>query len=124
MIRTETIIAVKDVAGSSIWYQALLGCDSGHGGDTFEVLRDADGTVVLCLHKWAAHEHPTMRNPEIPVGNGIILYIKVFDLDKIWDNAGKMEVNIEEEPHYNNNSGKMQFTLRDPDRYYLIISAM
>ncbi len=122
MTRLETIIAVKDVAESSKWYQTLLNLKSNHGGDKFEMLVNKSGNVILCLHKWGEHEHPTMTNPEIVIGNGLILYFRVEDLNKIWTNAKKVNANIHQEPHLNPNSGQNQFTLRDLDGYYLMIS--
>lgn len=123
MIRTEVIIAVKDVERSSKWYQQLLGCKHNHGGHTFEILTEEDGTVILCLHKWGEHDHPTLADPEIPIGNGVILYIRVDDLDQVWRNAILLNYAVEQEQHLNHNSGKQQFILRDLDSYYLIISA-
>jgi hypothetical protein len=122
MIKTETIIAVKDVKKSSQWYQNLLHCESGHGGETFEILKNKDGTVILCLHKWGEHEHPTMINPEIPVGNGLILYFRIVDINKVWENTVKLKLIVEQSPHLNINSGKQQFILRDLDGYYIIVS--
>lgn len=123
MTRTEPIIAVQNVAASSRWYQQLLDCESVHGGDTFEILQDKDGTVILCLHHWGEHEHPTMTDPGLSAGNGLILFFRVSDLDKAWANASRLETGIEQAPHHNPNSGRQQFTLRDPDGYYLIVSA-
>ena len=122
MIRSETIIAVNNVEESSNWYQKLLSCKSNHGGNTFEILINDEGTVILCLHKWGEHDHPTMTNPKITTGNGLILYFRVSDLNKIWENAETLEANIHQKPHLNINSGQKQFTLRDLDGYYLIIS--
>ncbi len=121
MVRTEIIIAVKDVPKSSEFYQSLLNCKSGHGGETFEILTHGH-VVILCLHKWGAHEHPTMLNPETAVGNGLILFFRIDHLTEIFQNAKKLHAGIEKEIHYNANSFKNQFTLRDPDNYYLIIS--
>lgn len=84
MTRTETIIGVQDVEKSSRWYQNLLNCESRHGGSLFEILADLDGRVLLYLHKWGEHDHPTLTDPKIRPGNGLILYIRVSDLDKIW----------------------------------------
>ncbi|NJK82848.1 MAG: glyoxalase [Saprospiraceae bacterium] len=123
MTRLETIIAVRDVAKSSKWYQNLLGLESNHGGDNFEMLANEKGEIILCLHLWGEHEHPTMKDPNIAVGNGLILYFRVSDLEKIWSNAVLLKLDIEQEPHLNENSGQQQFTLRDLDGYYLIISA-
>lgn len=122
MTRLETIIAVKDVPKSSKWYQDLLNLKSNHGGDSFEMLADKNGNVILCLHKWGEHEHPTMKDPSIGVGNGLILYFRVSDLNEVWSNAIKLNLDIEQEPHLNENSGQQQFTLRDLDSYYIIIS--
>lgn len=121
MVRTETIIAVKNVSESSVFYQKLLGCSSAHGGDTFEILKDGN-TVILCLHKWGEHEHPTMIDAEKENGNGLILFFRVSNINRILENAKILNALIEKEIHYNKNSLKNQFILRDPDNYYLIIS--
>jgi hypothetical protein len=42
----QPLISVTDVPGSSRWYQELLGCESGHGGDEYERLL-SDGPLVL-----------------------------------------------------------------------------
>ena len=121
MIRSEPIIAVKNVPESSQFYQNLLGCDSAHGGATFEMLTN-ENVVVLCLHKWGEHEHPTLSNPEKGIGNGLILFFRVDNLDLVFQNAKKLNANIERAIHYNKNSLRNQFILRDLDGYYLIIS--
>jgi hypothetical protein len=122
MTRLETIIAVKDVAKSSKWYQDLLNLKSNHGGDSFEMLANENETVILCLHKWDEHDHPTMKDPSIAVGNGFILYFRVSDLNEVWERATKLSLDYEQEPHLNENSGQQQFSLRDLDGYYLMIS--
>jgi catechol 2,3-dioxygenase-like lactoylglutathione lyase family enzyme len=122
MTRLETIIAVKDVAKSSKWYQDLLGLKSKHGGDTFEMLANEKGEVILCLHHWGEHDHPTMKDPQITVGNGLILFFRVSDLNKVWNEAVRLDFALEQSPHLNENSGQQQFILRDLDNYYLIIS--
>ncbi len=121
MVRTETIIAVKNVPQSSEFYQKLLGCKSKHGGDTFEILTD-ESIVTLCLHKWGEHDHPTMIKPENSRENGLILFFRVDNLNKVFKNAKTLKASIEKEIHYNKNSLKNQFILRDLDNYYLIIS--
>lgn len=122
MTRSEPIIAVENVRKSSVWYQLLFMCKSSHGGDVFEILKDSDGTVILCLHRWGDHNHATLSNPKEGAGNGIILFFRVTDLNQVWENAQKLGASIERELHFNENSLKNQFTLRDPDNYFLIIS--
>lgn len=122
MTRLETIIAVKDVAKSSKWYQDLLGLKRNHGGDNFEMLANKKGEVILCLHRWGEHDHLTMSDPSITIGNGLILYFRVSDLNEVWSNVVRLNLGVEKKPHLNENSGQQQFILRDLEGYYLIIS--
>lgn len=122
MIRTETIIGVAHVEKSATWYQQLLECKRNHGGSTFEILADQDDTVILCLHKWGEHGHPTLKEARIQPGNGLILYFRVNNLAAIWKNAQRIKATIEEPPHLNHNSGQEEFSLRDPDGYYVTVS--
>jgi catechol-2,3-dioxygenase len=122
MITAEIVIAVKDVRASASWYEQLLGCRSSHGGDTFEILRNEEGQRILCLHRWAAHDHPTLSNPALSPGNGMILYFRTDKLEEAWENAKKLNAVLEEEPHLNANSGQREFSLRDNDNYYISIT--
>ncbi len=122
MVTTEPILGVKDVTKSSTWYQTLFNCESAHGGDKFEILKNKTGAVILCLHKWGEHDHPTLRSPDIPTGNGLILYFRVQDLEQTWNNALELNAEIEAKPSHNENSGQKEFAIRDLDGYYLLIS--
>jgi catechol 2,3-dioxygenase-like lactoylglutathione lyase family enzyme len=126
MKRTWTIIGVSDVPGSFKWYQALFGqpeTPPAHGH--FGQLLDTDGTVLLCLHQWGAHEHPSLMSPdEAPPGNGLLLFFRVDDYDKALNRARALVTRLEEEPHVNPNTGTREFSLRDPDGYYVTISAL
>src|SRR5882724_5546148 len=65
MKRTWTIIGVGDVPGSFKWYQALFGQPATlPAHDYFGQILDSDGTVLLCLHEWGAHEHPSLTSPD------------------------------------------------------------
>ena len=123
MIKIDPIIAVKDVEASSQWYQKVFGCRRVHGGnETFAVLVSENNDILLCLHKWEEHHHPTMTNPGITPGNGLILYFRTDNMDAIRQNVEKINSIIEEEIHLNPNSLKKEFSLRDPDGYYLTIT--
>ena len=122
MTKSDPIIAVKQVATSSKWYQELFDCKSIHGGDEFDVLVDEKGTVLLCLHVWGAHDHPSMMDPDKKPGNGLILYFRTTELDAIRANAERMKVIIDSDVQLNPNSRKKEFSLYDPDGYYLSIS--
>jgi hypothetical protein len=122
MTKLDPIIAVKNVEASSRWYQAVFGCSSMHGGNEFDVLVTEDNEVLICLHKWGTHEHPTMTNPDITPGNGVILYFRTDQMNLIRQNVENSGYSIEEEIHLNPNSLRNEFSLRDPDGYYLTIT--
>ena len=118
----DPIIAVKDVELSSNWYQSVFGCKSMQGGQEFDILVSANEDILLCLHRWGDREHPTMVNPSITPGNGLILYFRTENLSRIRHNIEEMGWVIEEEIHENPNSQKKEFSIRDPDGYYLTVT--
>jgi predicted enzyme related to lactoylglutathione lyase len=126
MRRIWTIIGVADVPGGMKWYQSLLGlARSPPVHDDFGQIRVSDGTVLLCLHEWGAHEHPPLTSPHrAEPGNGLLLFFRVEDYDAALARARALVARLEEEPHLNPNTGTMEFSLRDPDGYYVTISAL
>ena len=126
MTRLWTIIGVGDVARSFAWYQSLLGQPPSQPAHVdFGQIRDADGTVLLCLHEWGAHEHPSLLSPEPATpGNGLLLFFRVDDVENVLQRARALVARFEEEPHANPNTRTMEFSLRDLDGYYVTISAL
>jgi len=126
MKRTWTIIGVGDVAGSFKWYQSLFGQpETSPAHPDFGQILDSDGTVLLCLHEWGAHGHPSLMSPEQATpSNGLILFFRVDDFDAALQRARALVTRLEEEPHLNPNTGTNEFALRDPDGYYVMISAL
>lgn len=122
MTQIDPIIAVKDVEASSKWYQTVFGCKSMHGGKEFDILVSENEEILICLHKWDEHGHPTMINPIISPGNGLILYFRTENMNVIRKNVENIGGSIEEDIHLNPNSTKMEFSVRDPDGYYLTIT--
>ena len=125
MKRTWTIIGVSDVPSSFKWYQSLFGQpETRPAHDYFGQILDADGTVLLCLHQWGAHEHPSLTSPDhAQPGNGLLLFFRVDDFDLALKRARVLVARLEEEPHVNPATGTMEFALRDRDGYYVMISA-
>ncbi|HEV7744145.1 MAG TPA: VOC family protein [Pyrinomonadaceae bacterium] len=125
MKRTWTIIGVSDVPRSFKWYQSLFGQHETQPAHTyFGQIVDADGTVLLCLHEWGAHEHPSLTSPATATpGNGLLLFFRVDDFDLALKRARALVTRLEEEPNVNPATGTEEFALRDPDGYYLMISA-
>jgi catechol 2,3-dioxygenase-like lactoylglutathione lyase family enzyme len=126
MKRTWTIIGVADVARSFGWYQSLFGQPaSTPAHDHFGQVLDTDGTVLLCLHAWGAHDHPPLRSPHpAKPGNGLLLFFRVDDFDAALVRARGLVGRLEEEPRRNPATGTLEFSLRDPDGYYVMVSSL
>lgn len=126
MKRTWTIIGVRDVAASVTWYQSLFGQpETRPAHDDFGQILEVDGTVLLCLHQWGAHGHPTLTSPDRATpGNGLLLFFRVDDFDVSLSSARTLVTKFEEEPHVNPSTRTREFSLRDPDGYYVTISEL
>ncbi len=126
MKRTWTVIGVDDVPGSFKWYKALFGQVATRPEHTyFGQILDSDGTVLLCLHQWGAHDHPSLTSPDTATpGNGLLLFFRVDDFEPALKRARALVAQLEEEPHLNPNTRTMEFSLRDPDGYYVTLSAI
>jgi catechol 2,3-dioxygenase-like lactoylglutathione lyase family enzyme len=120
------IIGVRDVPLSFKWYQSLFGqAEGAPGHDYWGQILDSDGTVLLCLHQWGAHDHPSLLSPDKGLaGNGLLLFFRVDDFDLALDRARRLVPRLNEEPHVNSATGTREFALRDPDGYHVMISAL
>lgn len=125
MKRIWTIIGVADVAQSCTWYQTLLGLPHAEPAhDDFAQIADRDGAVLLSLHAWGADEHPPLMSPKsAKPGNGLLLFFLVDDFAAALPRARTLVGRLEEEPHLSDNTGAEEFSLRDPDGYYVTLSA-
>lgn len=123
MERLDTVIAVKNVDASAKWYAKIFGFKNaspeGHG---FAVLKSESDEIILCLHAWQMDNHPTMMDPSIAPGNGLILYFRTHDMDRIYQRAKESGTKIEKDIHMNTRPMKREFSMRDPDGYFLTIS--
>ena len=124
MQRLWTIIGVADVARSFAWYQRLLGhAPTAPAHDYFGQLCDADGSVLLCLHRWGDHDHPPLTQPA-HAGNGLLLFFRVDDFDAALRRALALVPALAEAPQRNPATGTREFAVRDPDGYYVMISSL
>ena len=126
MIRTWTIIGVKDVRASFKWYQALFGQIPTHPAhDYWGQILDAEGAVLLCLHEWGSHEHPSLTSPDQGrPGNGLLLFFRIDGFDSALERARALVSRLDEEPSVNPATQTREFALRDPDGYHVMISAL
>lgn len=125
MKRTWTIIGVADVANSFTWYQTLFGQPKTvPAHEFFGQILDPDGTVLLCLHQWGSHDHPTLASAgNAQPGIGLLLFFRVDDFDEALARARGLVAKLEEEVSLNPSTGTREFALRDPDGYYIMVSA-
>ncbi len=65
-----------------------------------------------------------MSPDEASPGNGLLLFFRVDDFDMALKRARALVARFEEEPHVNPNTQTRKFALRDPDGYYVSISAL
>jgi catechol 2,3-dioxygenase-like lactoylglutathione lyase family enzyme len=126
MKRTWTIIGVRDVPVSFKWYQSLFGLpQTAPGHDYWGQILDSDGTVLLCLHQWGSHDHPSLMSPDKALpGNGLLLFFRVDDFELALKRALALVTRLDEEPNLNPSTETQEFSLRDPDGYYVTISAL
>lgn len=118
----QPLITVFDVEASSRWYQAVLGFRSGHGGRDYERLLCGD-RMVMQLHRWDAHEHPHLGNPERrPYGNGVVMWFQTDHVGAAFDRAVAAGATILEPLAINPNANHREFWLRDPDGYVVVVA--
>jgi hypothetical protein len=123
----QTTQSQCDVPRSFKWYQALFGQPvTLPAHDYFGQILASDGTVLLCLHKWGAHEHPSLMSPDITGHPAMASCCSSVSMISTWRFKGHAHssVGFEEEPHLNSNTRTKEFSLRDPDGYYVTISAL
>jgi predicted enzyme related to lactoylglutathione lyase len=66
-----------------------------------------------------------LTSPDLATpGNGLLLFFRLDDFDSALERARSLAGRLEQEPHRNPNTGTMEFSLRDPDGYYVTISAL
>ena len=125
----QPLLAVHDVEASSNWYQELLGCESAHGGPTYERLV-AGAKLILQLHCWESeHAHPPIGDPAIPLGNGVLLWFEVNDFDGAPDRAIHLNAEIVLGPFRNPPEGEpggpahREIWLRDLDGYLVVLAS-
>ena len=122
-MHSQPMIAVRDVEKSSEWYQQLLGCQSGHGGQEYEQIVQ-DGEIKLQLHHWDAHEHPHLGDPENKSrGNGVVLWFVTPDFDGSMQRAREMRATILEGPQVNPLAHHRECWIQDPDGYTVVLSS-
>jgi catechol 2,3-dioxygenase-like lactoylglutathione lyase family enzyme len=128
-MRPQPLIAVSDVEASSRWYQALLGCESAHGGNEYERLI-FNGVLILQLHSITVDHHhgPIGKIDDKPYGKGVLLWFEVDDFDAATERAQAMNAEVVLPRHRNPPSGDggpnhWEIWLRDLDGYTVVLAS-
>lgn len=124
-VRSEPLIAVRNVRTSSRWYQTLLAADSmpEHEHRSMYDRIFCDGQMVLQLHAWDEDDHPNLVNADkAPNGHGVLIWFEVSDFDAAVERARSLNVEIIEEPHVNPNARQKEMWIRDPDGYVVVLA--
>ena len=57
-------------------------------------------------------------------GNGLLLFFRVDDFNSALPRARALVNRLQEEPHTNPSTGTSEFSLLDPDGYYVTVSSL
>ena len=118
----QPLIVVRDVPASSRFYTRLLGAESGHGGDQYEQIVDG-GEILLQLHRIDVEDHHgPLASPDVPLGNGTLLWFEVADFDAAVGRARGLDAVVERDVHVNPNAKQRELWLRDPDGYLVVLA--
>jgi predicted enzyme related to lactoylglutathione lyase len=89
--------------------------------------RSSTPTAPFCCActSGGAHEHPSLMSPAngSPV-NGLLLFLRVDDFDSCVARARALVGRLDDEPRMNSHTGTMEFSLRDPHGYHVMVSAL
>jgi catechol 2,3-dioxygenase-like lactoylglutathione lyase family enzyme len=125
-VRSQTLIAVRNVRASSNWYQQLLGLDplpEHIHRNLYDRLLCA-GDLIVQLHAWDEEDHPNLVHPDAgPNGHGVLLWFEVDDFDAVVEQARALGAQIVLEPHVNPRPNHREMWLRDPDGYMVVIAS-
>jgi catechol 2,3-dioxygenase-like lactoylglutathione lyase family enzyme len=124
-VKSQPLIAVRDVRSSSSWYQRLLGSDSlpEHEHRNFYDRIIHHGELVLQLHAWDEENHPNLVNADAsPCGHGVLLWFEVNDFDAAVARVRSLRAEIIQGPHINPRPAHREIWLRDPDGYVVVLA--
>lgn len=128
-VRSQTLIAVRDVQASGEWYARLLGLErtsemmeSDHAHIYDRLL--SNGSLVLQLHAWDEEEHPNLMNrTAAPVGHGVLLWFEVDDFDAVVKRARAQNAKVLLDPLVNPAPAHREIWLQDPDGYVVVVAS-
>lgn len=106
-MQAQPLIAVRNVEASSRWYRAVLGCESGHGGQEYERIVE-DGRLI--------------RSGFQTVWKRRAALVQTDDFDGVVARVREMDAAVLEGPQVNPSANHREIWLRDPDGYVVVIA--
>jgi catechol 2,3-dioxygenase-like lactoylglutathione lyase family enzyme len=128
-VRSQPLIAVRDVQVSSRWYARLLEAErtseamsSDHAHIYDRLL--CGSSLVLQLHAWDEEDHPNLVNAsEARPGHGVVLWFEVDDFDAAVKRVRAMRAKVLMKPFVNPAPGHREIWIRDPDGYVVVLAS-
>jgi catechol 2,3-dioxygenase-like lactoylglutathione lyase family enzyme len=128
-VRSQTLIAVRDVRASSRWYSRLLGLErtselmSSDHAHIYDRLLSGK-SLVLQLHAWDEEEHPNLMNQAAaPPGHGVLLWFEVDDFDAAVKRARVLKAKVLRKPLFNPAPAHREIWLQDADGYVVVVAS-
>jgi catechol 2,3-dioxygenase-like lactoylglutathione lyase family enzyme len=119
ILDSTTMMFVRDVPASVSWYRSIFEVENDRGGDRYDRLV-RDGIILLRLHSQDTDSHPAVVSPTSgQPGHGVLLFLKVSDLEAVYQRALDLDAAIVEKLHHNEKARHRAFSLKDPDGYSL-----
>jgi len=116
------MVVVRDVDASRRFYLAVLGAESGHGGNEYEQIV-SEGEIVLQIHDAEVEDHHgRLADPDQPLGNGILLWFEVADFEASVEAIGRSRATVVRDVHTNPNALQREIWVRDPDGYLVVLA--
>ncbi len=118
----QPLLVVRDVEVSGKFYAEVLDAISDHEGPEYGQII-SNGELILQLHVLEAeHHHEVLADPEIPLGNGVLIWFETDDLDAAVERVKRSGAKIERGPEINPNANQCEIWFRDPDNYLVVIA--
>jgi catechol 2,3-dioxygenase-like lactoylglutathione lyase family enzyme len=125
-VRSQPILAVRDVIASARWYAHILGSSDLTGSppsDHDHLYRRiyVGDELVLQLHAWDVEDHPNLVDADrAPVGHGVLVWFELDDYAAAAARARAIGASVIEEL-VNPRPRHHELWLRDPDGYVVVI---
>jgi hypothetical protein len=127
-VKSQPILAVRDVLASARWYAHILGSSEPTGSppsDHEHLYRRiyVGNDLVLQLHAWDEDDHPNLEDPDrAPVGHGVLVWFEVEDYAAALARARAIGAEVIEEK-FNPAAHHRELWLRDADAYVVVLAS-